>query len=102
MLGGNGLSTITAAEFLGIMQFLKSSVSAQASSDALMESVVQTLLENRDLFGRGDMLVVLKLLLHTMETQGDSVILQPEQFARLLEVRRIEGETVTEKEGKNL
>ena len=85
-LTSNGLSAITAAEFAGILQALKTAVSAQVSTEALTESVVQTLLENRELFGHGDMLTMLKLLLHTVENQKNAVILQPQDFAQLLKV----------------
>ena len=85
-LSSNGLSAVTAAEFAGILQSLKTAVSAQVSTEALTESVVRTLLENRELFGHGDMLTMLKLLLHTVENQKNAVILQPQDFAQLLKV----------------
>ena len=84
--GGGGLSAITAAELAGILHSLKRSVTAEASAEALTESVVQTLLENRLLFGKGDMLTLVKLLLHTVEGHRTPVILQPLDFARLLKV----------------
>ena len=88
-LTSNGLSAITAAEFAGILQSLKTTVSAQVSTEALTESVVRTLLENRELFGHGDMLTMLKLLLHTVENQKNAVILQPQDFAQLLKVSMV-------------
>ena len=93
-LSHNGLSAITTAEFAGILQSLKNTVSAQVSTEALTESVVRTLLENRKLFGHGDMLTMLKLVLHTLEDQRNAVILQPEDFARLLKVNGVRGGVV--------
>lgn len=84
---GSGFGAITAAEFAGILKVLQAQALAQLQSSVLMESLVKTLLEHQELLSRGNMLTVLELLLKTVESQGLSLVLQPDHIARLLKVR---------------
>lgn len=89
---GSGFGAITAAEFAGILKVLQAQALAQLQSSVLMESLVKTLLEHQELLSRGNMLTVLELLLKTVESQGLSLVLQPDHIARLLKVRSRENE----------
>ena len=71
----------------GILESLSGTVAEEAMSEALTETVIRTLLENHNLLGQGDMLTVLKLMLHAVEEQRSGIILQPTDFAYILKVR---------------